>query len=235
MRIAALPAMIIALGLSACSAEVGNSADGAEEATASTGQALVYPANFGFTIDSVGAADTKCASLVECYLQHDKKVNWKRVNEGTSGPKFGIHLSDLFADELSYQKSNAPGWNIINDGAAEDTVEDAALPGLAESRMLASGQIDNVNNPNPPGGKRHMFHRCKVQIDLSKIENRLGSSTFTQVNNYAHNVLRREMFACLGLGRGTGGPMVGGQPSAFRNGLIAVTSTQTTMLQQYTP
>jgi hypothetical protein len=227
--------IMVALNVSACSGEVGDSGvDDEAEAAGSISEALTFPAGFGFRTISSGAAGGTCLDLLDCYLPHDKKVDWVRTNEGSTGAS-GVFLSDLVNDEVAYQRANAPGWTILKDSAAGDTIQDVAIPGLEESRMIPSGQIDNPNNPNPPGGKRHMFHRCRIEIDLGKIGTRLAGSSFDQVSSYAHNVLRREMFACLGLGLRSGGPMVPGRPGVFVNGKIEVTAAQKTMLQQYAP
>ena len=170
MRVfARMSLLVVALGLTACSGEVGDS-EGVDDAevTDSVSEALTFPTGFGFIKDAAGAASKKCLNLVDCYLQHDKKVNWKLLNDVSTDN--AVFLSEVFSAERTYQAANAPGWNIIHDGNAEDTVAGVTIPGLAESRMLVSGQVDNPNNPNPPGGKRHMFHRCQVQIDFDKIQ-----------------------------------------------------------------
>lgn len=250
-KIMTIPALILALGASACSADFGDlEGEGAE--VAETQAALTgIPVGFGFFRDSAPSAAGKCLdangnyTLNNCYFQHDKKVNWKRGADGTSGPKFGIFLSEIFPQELAYQKTiatSARGWTIINDSAAEDIVEDVSIPGFAHARMIPSGTIDDKNNPAADGGgQRHMFHRCRVQIDLTKIEESFSETPQgdrPKVVNYTRNMLRREMFACLGLPRGGAvgnGPMIAGQPATFRDNLKEVTAAQITMLQNFAP
>jgi hypothetical protein len=230
-----ISAAIMALGVSACSADMGDEAEGFDEAevTDSVSEALSYPPGYGFRINAMNAASVRCTNLVDCYLPRDKNVNWRRLNDGKTPS--GTLLSDVFKAELTYQTANAPTWHVMSDASAKDTVANVALPGAVESRMLVVAPIDHLANPVPPGGKRHLYHGCRVEIDIKKIGINLAGVPPVQVNNYVRNVLRREMYACLGLGLNSGGPMLPNQPPAFRASVIPVTAAQKSVLAQYQP